>query len=87
MTSIMERMERPAPFNVRTAESRPEPIPFTNTFTSLRPLGAALRITSSATWDAANGVDFFGPLNPKCPALDHAITLPFTSVMVMMVLL
>src|SRR5688500_10646226 len=47
----------------------------------------ASRATASAATVAANGVDFFEPLKPARPALPHAITSPFESVIVICVLL
>ena len=40
-----------------------------------------------AAWVAANGVPLRDPLKPMPPALDHAITLPSVSVIVICVLL
>src|SRR5437763_508793 len=44
------------------------------------PCSIALRAASSAASCAANGVLLREPLKPRDPALDHAIALPFTSV-------
>ena len=43
----------------------------------------ASRPQFSAATVAANGVDFFDPLNPALPADPHARALPFMSVIVM----
>src|ERR1700736_2001273 len=51
------------------------------------PWSIALRATASAAICAANGVDFFDPLNPRLPADAHAIVEPVLSVIVTIVLL
>src|ERR1700761_8980933 len=51
------------------------------------PCSIALRATVSAAICAANGVDFFEPLNPRLPALAQAIVDPVLSVIVTIVLL
>src|SRR5476649_781543 len=51
------------------------------------PCSIAVRATASAAICAANGVDYFEPLNPRLPADAHAITLPWLSEIVTMVLL
>jgi hypothetical protein len=51
------------------------------------PIEAASRPTVSAAIVAANGVDFFEPLNPAFPALAQATVSPLSSVIVMIVLL
>src|ERR1700693_305873 len=51
------------------------------------PWSIALRATASAAICAANGVDFFEPLKPRFPAEAHAITLPWLSEIVTIVLL
>jgi len=68
-------------------DSLPPPGPFTLTSTVTNPLSIASRATSSAAWDAANGVLFLEPLKPKVPALFQQIALPFLSDKVIMVLL
>ena len=83
---IMDRF-RPLVCSDLIAASRPDPGPRTRTSKFLTPFSFAFLATSSAAWLAANGVLLREPLNPTVPALDHAITLPITSVMVMMVLL
>jgi hypothetical protein len=42
----------------------------------LIPCSFAFSIASSTAAVAANGVDFLLPLNPRLPALDHAIAFP-----------
>src|SRR5262249_1276906 len=51
------------------------------------PRSAAVRAAFSAATCAANGVPLREPLNPTAPALDHAMTFPCGSVIVMIVLL
>src|ERR1700682_1107114 len=51
------------------------------------PCSIALRATASAAICAANGVDFFEPLNPRFPANAQAIVEPVLSVIVTIVLL
>src|SRR5450755_2596929 len=51
------------------------------------PCSMALRATASAAICAANGVDFFEPLKPRFPAEAQAITLPWLSEIVTIVLL
>src|ERR1035441_1257469 len=51
------------------------------------PCSIALRATASAAICAANGVDFFEPLKPRFPAEAQAITLPWLSEIVTIVLL
>lgn len=87
MTSLTERTLTPALLSVRMAESRPEPMPLEKTLTSFTPNPCAFCTRFSVTCEAAYGVDFFGPLNPMCPALDHASAFPFMSVSVIIVLL
>ena len=69
------------------ADSLPDPGPEISTLNVLRPYSFALVPTSSAAIWAANGVDFLEPLKPLCPAEDHARAFPFSSVIVMIVLL
>src|SRR5215207_5179162 len=64
------------------ADSRPLPGPCTRTCTRRRPRFIASRPQFSAATVAANGVDFFEPLNPALPADPHARVLPRMSVMV-----
>src|SRR5262244_1788010 len=80
-------MVKPAACKARSADSRPDPGPATSTSRVRMPCSWALRATSSpATW-AAYGVDLRDPLKPMVPADDQAIALPWTSVMVIIVLL
>src|ERR1700730_468089 len=51
------------------------------------PCSIALRATASAAICAANGVDFFDPLNPRFPAEAQAIVEPVLAVIVTIVLL
>ena len=72
--------------SVRTAVSRPDPFPLTITSSFLMPCSPARRDASSAATWAAYGVDLREPLNPTDPPDVQTIVLPFTSVMLMMVL-
>src|SRR6266404_6172110 len=87
VTSLTDRISRPAAWSERIAVSRPEPGPFTNTSTFCRPCSIPLRAHASAVTCAANGVDLREPLNPAEPADSHAITLPSLSVSATIVLL
>src|SRR3954469_8613102 len=78
---------KPVDASARSADSRPEPGPFTYTLIERMPCSIALCAASSAASCAANGVDLREPLKPFTPADDQATTLPDTSVMVTMVLL
>ena len=78
---------KPTAWRARSALSRPAPGPRTNTATDRMPCSIALRAASSAASCAANGVLLREPLKPREPALDQAIELPFTSVIVTTVLL
>src|SRR5690606_23739364 len=51
------------------------------------PAATASRPAISAATVAANGVDFFDPLKPAFPALDHTTALPWLSLIVTSVLL
>src|SRR5262245_47137374 len=83
----MSEILKPAACSARSADSRPEPGPFTNTGMVRMPWSIAFLAASSAASCAANGVDLREPLKPRTPAEDHDTTLPETSVMVTMVLL
>src|SRR5688572_4982682 len=61
--------------------------PVTRTSTERRPTVLATLPAAIAAWVAANGVPLREPLKPTPPALDHAITLPSVSVIVIIVLL
>ena len=87
VTSRISVTRKPADWRARSALSRPAPGPFTNTAIERIPCSMALRAASSAASCAANGVDLREPLKPREPADDQEIALPFTSVIVTMVLL
>src|SRR5262245_56674054 len=78
---------KPVDASARSADSRPDPGPLTNTLSDFMPCSIALCPASSAASCAAKGVDLREPLKPFTPADDHATTFPDTSVMVTMVLL
>src|SRR4051812_13948025 len=78
---------KPVEASARSADSRPDPGPFTYTLIERMPCSMALWAASSAASWAAKGVDLRDPLNPFTPADDHATTFPDTSVMLTMVLL
>jgi len=59
----------------------------TYTITLRIPTSDAFRAHASAAICAAKGVPFREPLKPTDPALDHATTCPWESVIVTMVLL
>src|SRR5689334_24795553 len=83
----MDVMVKPAACSARSADSRPAPGPFTSTSRIFTPCSEAfLAAASAATW-AAYGVDLREPLKPSAPAEDQAIVLPWSSVMVIIVLL
>src|SRR5918998_2900909 len=69
------------------ADSRPLPGPCTRTCTRRTPRPSASRAACSAATVAANGVDFFEPLNPALPDDPHATVFPRMSVIVIVVLL
>src|SRR5664279_6526735 len=83
----MRLILKPAAFSARSADSRPEPGPLTYTVTLRTPCSIAFFAASSAASCAANGVDLREPLKPQVPELDHATTLPETSVIETSVLL
>src|SRR5579884_495553 len=83
----MALMVRPAACRAVTADSRPEPGPFTRTSISLRPnLVARSAAVSAARW-AANGVLLRLPLKPTVPADAKQSVSPLVSVIVTIVLL
>ena len=87
MTSRMSVILIPAAWRARTADSRPDPGPFTYTDSCRIPCSIAFfEHSSAATW-AAKGVDFRDPLKPCAPAVAQQSELPDTSVIVMIVLL
>src|SRR6476661_9004903 len=83
----MRLILKPAALSARSADSRPEPGPFTYTVTLRTPCSIAFFAASSAASWAANGVDLREPLKPHVPELDHETTFPETSVIETMVLL
>src|SRR5580658_7855868 len=85
--SRMERTSSPAVDSARTADSRPAPGPLTATSTVLSPDSLALFAAVSDACCAANGVPLRDPRKPNEPELDHEITFPMGSVIVMIVLL
>src|SRR5262245_29180925 len=87
VTSLISVTLIPAAWIARTADSRPDPGPFTYTETWRTPCSIAFFAHSSAATCAANGVDLRDPLKPDPPALAHASAPPDGSVIVMIVLL
>src|SRR5262249_24201327 len=87
VTSRIEVIAKPTACNARSADSRPEPGPFTSLSRVPMPCSIALRPASSAATCAAYGVDLREPLNPWLPDDDQAIALPWASVIVIIVLL
>src|SRR5262245_63828624 len=71
----------------RTADSRPEPGPFTRTSTERIPLSRAMPAALLAACWAANGVPLRDPRKPMAPADDWATRFPLRSVMLTRVLL
>src|ERR1700722_2595725 len=85
--SLIVETWKPTACNARRALSRPEPGPLTSISNVSMPCSRAfLPASSAATW-AAYGVLLRLPLKPWLPADDHAIALPWASVMVITVLL
>src|SRR6266849_8686490 len=81
-------MCNPAAASARTADSRPEPGPFTRTSTLFIPYWSrATPAAASEACCAAYGVPLREPLKPIAPAEDQHITRPSVSVMVICVLL
>src|SRR6266446_10187734 len=88
VTSRMTTMCKPAAASARTADSRPEPGPFTFTSTLFIPYWSrATPAAASEACCAAYGVPLREPLKPMAPAEDQHITRPSVSVMVICVLL
>ena len=87
VSSLMAVISSPAVCRERIAASRPGPGPLTETSTRCIPCSIAAFAQASLEIWAAYGVDFRLPLNPRAPALVHAIALPLGSVMVTIVLL
>src|SRR5271167_4181641 len=78
---------KPQLLSARTADSRPGPGPPTRTSTFFTPCSCAALPAFSAATCAANGVDLREPRKPEPPEVAQHRTLPWRSVMVMMVLL
>src|SRR5712692_5012977 len=88
VTSRITTMCNPAAASARTADSRPEPGPFTRTSTLFIPYWSrATPAAASEACCAAYGVPLREPLKPMAPAEDQHITRPSVSVMVICVLL
>src|ERR1051325_3309015 len=87
VTSRIDFTSKPTVCSARTADSRPEPGPFTRTSSDRMPTAFAALPAFSAACVAANGVPLRDPLKPMPPALDHATTFPSVSVIVTVVLL
>src|SRR5919206_4576410 len=87
VTSLIDRICRPAAASAWIADSRPLPGPCTRTWTRFTPSPSASRAHASAATVAAKGVDFLEPLKPAFPDEAHATALPCMSVIVTVVLL
>ena len=87
VTSSIETILSPSPFNALRAESLPGPGPLTLTKISFKPNSLAFVPAFSAATCAAKGVRFLAPLNPDPPAVAQAIAFPALSVIVIIVLL
>jgi hypothetical protein len=87
VVSFMEITCMPLAAIALIAVSLPGPGPVTNTMACLTPYSIALPQALEEVICAANGVPFLVPLKPLAPEVDQASTLPFSSVMVTMVLL
>src|SRR5579872_806448 len=87
VTSEMFAILKPMLCNERTADSRPGPGPLTCTSRFLTPYSWAAMPAFSAATCAANGVDLREPRKPEPPEVAQQSTLPWRSVMVMIVLL
>src|SRR5690242_3323030 len=88
---VMSRISticNPAAASARTADSRPEPGPFTRTSTLFMPYWSrATPAAASEACCAAYGVPLREPLKPMAPAEDQHMVRPSGSVMVICVLL
>src|SRR4029077_15889035 len=71
VTSRIDFTSRPTVCSARTADSRPDPGPFTRTSSHRLPTAFAAFPAFRAACVAANGVPFLDPLKPMPPALDH----------------
>src|SRR3954467_11192284 len=87
VTSRIDFTSRPIVCSARIADSRPAPGPLTRTSRVRMPKALAALPAAMAACVAANGVPLRDPLKPMPPALDHAMTAPSGSVMVIVVLL
>lgn len=87
VASLMEIISNPWLIRDLIAESRPPPIPLTITSTAWGPLAFNFSAMAAITLEEAKGVAFFGPENPREPAVAQARTLPARSVTVITVLL
>ncbi len=87
VTSVMDRTSNPAAARARTADSRPDPGPFTRTWTVRIPWSRAVWAARDDACCAANGVPLREPRNPIEPELDQQSVLPFISAILIMVLL
>src|SRR2546421_5095755 len=88
VTSRITTMCSPAAASARTADSRPEPGPFTRTSTLFIPYWSrATPAAASEACCAAYGVPLRDPLKPIAPAEDQHTTRPSVSVMEICVLL
>ena len=83
----MDKISNSCVARVLIAESLPDPTPDTYISTLCGPVLLIFSIILATTFEAAKGVAFFGPEKPVPPALAQVITLPFSSVTVMDVLL
>ena len=86
VVSMIASKLRPATWRPRMACSRPGPRPFTSIWSDWMPKLETWLMARSAATLAAYGVDFLAPLKPDDPALAHASTWPFGSVMETIVL-
>src|SRR5579863_4926391 len=88
VTSLMCTMCNPAEARARTADSRPEPGPFTRTSIDFMPYWsrATPAAATEACW-AAYGVPLREPLKPMDPAEDQETARPSGPQMVIIVLL
>ena len=87
VTSFIDVITYPIDCRDLRADSLPDPGPDTSTFRDFKPNSLAFVPTSSAAIWAAYGVDFLDPLKPLWPDDDHAKALPFSSEIVIIVLL